>query len=46
MSRPVTVGCCHHVAIRVPQDVKDILDQQRNKSEYIINAIRNYAKEE
>ena len=32
------------IALRIPQDVSDILDKQENRSAYIIEAIRAYAR--
>lgn len=34
------------IALRIPKDVADILDAQKNKSAYIIEAIRAYDKEQ
>ena len=34
---------CTSIALRIPQDVADILARQPNRSAYIIEAIRAYA---
>lgn len=34
------------IALRIPQDVADILDRQENRSAYIVEAIRAYDREQ
>ena len=34
------------IALRIPEDVADILDQVENRSAFIIEAIRQYAKKQ
>ncbi|MCM1310853.1 MAG: ribbon-helix-helix domain-containing protein [Bacteroides sp.] len=41
--RPATKNNTRTIALRIPQDVADILDRQPNRSAFIIEAIRAYA---
>lgn len=43
--RPVTVNNSRSIGLRVPQDVAEILERQENRSAFIIEAIRAYARE-
>lgn len=42
--RPNGRKAVRSIALRIPQDVADILDAQPNRSEYIIAAIRKYTE--
>ena len=42
--RPKSTNPRVFVGIKVPQDVIEILNKQENRTEYIINAIREYDK--
>lgn len=35
---------CASIALRIPQDVAEILSRQPNRSAYIVEAIRAYAR--
>lgn len=41
--RPSVKNNTRSIALRIPQDVADILDRQPNRSAFIIEAIRAYA---
>lgn len=42
--RPATKNNVRSIALRIPADVAEILDEQEHKSAYIIEAIREYYK--
>lgn len=44
--RPVTNPTTRSIALRIPDDVAEILDRQPNRSAYIIEAIRAYDREQ
>ncbi len=44
--RPATKYNTRSIALRIPQDVAEILDRQENRSAYIIEAIRAYDLEQ
>lgn len=44
--RPVTNPTTRSIALRIPEDVAEILDRQPNRSAYIIEAIRAYDREQ
>lgn len=44
--RPVTNPTTRSIALRIPDDVAEILDRQENRSAYIIEAIRAYDREQ
>lgn len=41
--RPNGRKAVRSIALRIPEDVAEILDRQKNRSAYIIEAIRAYA---
>lgn len=40
--RPVKEEKTKQIALRIPSDVVEILNQQPNKTQYIIDAVRTY----
>ncbi len=44
--RPAGRNDVGSITIRIPEDIAEILDSQKNKSAYIIEAIRAYDKEQ
>lgn len=44
--RPGENPSTRSIALRIPEDVAEILDRQENRSAYIIEAIRAYDKEQ
>lgn len=42
--RPNVKKSCKSIALRIPQDIDDILNRQPNRSAYIIEAIRAYER--
>lgn len=42
--RPRSIDNCKSIALRIPQDIAEILDKQPNRSAFIIDAIRHYVK--
>ena len=42
--RPKTVGNTRSIALRIPEDVAEILDRQEHRTAYIVEAIRAYDK--
>lgn len=44
--RPNKRHSCRTIALRIPKDVADILDEQANRSAYIVEAIRAYDREQ
>lgn len=44
--RPAVKNSTRTIGLRIPEDVAAILDKQANRSEYIIEAIRAYDKEQ
>lgn len=44
--RPSESPSVRSIALRIPQDVAEILDRQENRSAYIIDAIRAYDREQ
>ncbi len=43
--RPKTVGSSRTISIRIPEEIAAILDQQENKTAFIIDAVRAYEKQ-
>lgn len=44
--RPVTVGSRNRIGLRVPDDIVEILERQPNRTAFILEAIRSYARQQ
>lgn len=42
--RPRKYNNCKSIALRIPDDVEEILSRQENRSQFIVEAIRAYDK--
>lgn len=44
--RPKSIDSHNRIGLRVPDDIVEILDRQKNRSAFIIEAIRAYDREQ